>query len=131
MWRNTVSISSAQLRDFETRFKFKIDPIMREYLIDNNSGHIADGSFQTTSRMRRLERFLNFADRNSPDGAWSINERLRPVIGKNRIIIGIDVTGNYVCLEKSGSKQQIVVWSHITGDFEQSLLDIPALLRTL
>lgn len=131
MWRNTIPMESGELTEFENHFRFRIHPALREYLLQVNGGYPSPGTFRTEVRERRLIRLLDFRDKTSKDGAFAINNRLRSQIGSHRIVIGEEATGNFVCLERDGTKQYIVVWSHITGAFERSLLDIPAFLRII
>jgi hypothetical protein len=131
MWSNTISLKKTDLRDFEQHFHCKINPAIRLFLADHNAGYPVNAHFPTEAAERRMERLLNFSDRDKSYGAWRINERLRPQIGTHRIVIGVDCDENYVILERDGKQDYIVVWSHITGEFERCLLDIPAFLRAI
>lgn len=129
MWRNTIPCESAALTAFEKKFKFTIQSPFREYLLEHNFGISSPGTIPTAVRERRLAQLLDFRDQHNPKGAWAINSRLRDRIGPKRIVIGTDTSGNFVCLERDYQDQYIVVWSHISNNFERSLLDIPALIR--
>ena len=119
------------LKDFETTFQFNITPMFREFLLEHNGGAPASGVFPTAVKERKLARMMDFSDRYSVRGAWAINRRLRGQIGEKRIIIGIDSLDNFICLERHYRHQTVVVWNHLTGEFEESRLDLPALLRCL
>ena len=129
MWRNVFPIESATLSAFEKKFHFNIQSPLREYLLEHNNGIPSPGTIPTVVRERHLVQLLDFRDPNNPKGAWATNARLRSEIGPQRIIIGTDISGNFVCLERDYQEQYIVVWSHISNNFERSLLDIPALIR--
>lgn len=131
MWRNITPINPATLAAFEKRFNFRIAEPFKSFLIEHNAGIPSNGTFPTVYRERQLVQFLDFADQKTRNGAWATNTRLRDQIGDQRIIVGLDVKGNYVCLERHWKNQKIVVWSHVTGQFEPSLLDIPAFLRAI
>lgn len=130
-WRNITVIHSFVLTEFERKFNFTIHKDFRAFLLEHNGGIPSPGIFPTTVRERKIARLLDFSDKFSSNGAWEINKRLREQIGPKRIVVGIDSTGNFICLERYYKRQQIVVWSHISGDFEECLLDIPAFLRTI
>lgn len=129
VWRNRRPILSAQLSGFETKFGFRICGPMRTFLLENNAGFPTPGLFPTTVRERKLSFLLDFSNTSHPDGAWAINARLRNQIGPKRIIIGRDTLGNYVCIEREHKQQRIVLWNHVTNDFELCLWDIPMFLR--
>lgn len=131
MWRGIRPLSNLLLRDFEKTFNFNISPVFRQYLLDHNGGTPTPGIFPTIVKERKVAKVLDFSDRYSANGAWSINRRLRDQIGEKRIIIGKDSLGNFLCLERNYRKQYIVLWNHLTGDFEESLLDIPAFVRCI
>lgn len=129
MWRGIKPLSNQLLKDFESAFDFNIHPVFRQYILDHNSGAPTPGIFPTIKKERKVAKFLDFADRYSAAGAWATNRRLRDQIGDKRIIIGKDSLGNFLCLERHYRKQYIVLWNHLTGEFEESLLDIPAFVR--
>lgn len=131
MWRYIIPVSQGAITEFEQKFLFRIRSPFREFLIDHNNGIPSNGSFPTEKRERKLAQFLDFSDRNPSNGATAINQRLREQIGEKRIVVGRDRSGNLVCLERNYKEQYIVVWSHISGEFERSLLDIPALLQAI
>ena len=130
MWRNIIPCTSADLTAFEKKFKFTIQDPFRIYLLEHNSGIPSPGTIPTASRERRIAQLLDFRNSSNPKGAWETNLRLRDQIGSKRIVVGLDSSGNFICLERDYQEQYLVVWSHISGNFERSLLDIPALLRT-
>lgn len=129
MWRNVIEISRTQLRSFETHFRFTFHSDLGAYLLTHNNGSVAPGIFPTAVRERKLDRLLDLSDSENEKGAWAVNKRLRKLIGPQRIIIGIDAQGNYVCVERDYRQQKIVVWNHVTDAFEDCLWDIPAFLR--
>ena len=129
MWRNTYPLTSVQLKNFETAFAFNITLVFRDFLMEHNGGVPTPGTFPTSGSNRRIQRFLNFYENISPSGAWAINRRLREKIGPKRIIFGVDSLGNFLCLERSYKRQFVVLWNHLTGEFEPCLWDIPAFLR--
>lgn len=131
MWRGIKPLPKLLLKDFETTFQFNITPVFQEFLLEHNGGIPTSGIFPTVVKERKIAKLLDFSDRYSANGAWAINRRLRTQIGEKRIIIGIDSLGNFLCLERHYKKQFVVVWNHLTGEFEESLLDIPALLRCI
>ena len=131
MWRWIRPLHKLLLRDFETAFQFNITPVFREFLLEHNAGVPTSGIFPTTVKERKIAKLLDFSDRYSVKGAWAINKRLREQIGEKRIIIGKDSLGNFICLERHYKHQTVVVWNHLTGEFEESLLDIAALLRCI
>lgn len=131
MWMGIRPLSKQQLTDFEKKFNFNVTPVFRTFLLEHNAGIPNSAIFPTTVKERRLVRLLDFADRQAPTGAWAINQRLRNEIGEKRIIIGMDSLDNFVCLERYYRRQSIVLWNHLTGGFEESLLDISAFLRVI
>ncbi len=131
MWITTKPISPPEIKEFEQEFHFRLHTDFFNFLQDHNAGTPLDGSFPTTAKERKLKRLLDFQNRTSFDEAWMVNERLRKQIGEKRIIIGTDAIGNFVCLERNHRAQAIVVWNHLTGDFERCLLDIPGFLRAI
>lgn len=131
MWRDIIPVSHTTITDFEQQFQFRIRSPFREFLIDHNNGIPSDGIIVTEKRERKLAQFLDFSDAVSNNSAWAINRRLRDQIGPRRIVVGRDRSGNFVCLERDYQEQYIVVWSHITGEFERSLQEIPALLNAI
>lgn len=131
MWRGVRPIESAVIREFESHFHFRIQPHIRQYICDNNAGIPSPGCFPTIVRERKMERLLDFDNRTAANSAWAVNSRLRNKIGSKRIIIGTDISGNFICIERNYKEQYIVVWSHVSGQFERCLLDIPGFLRTI
>jgi hypothetical protein len=131
MWRSIKPLSSQQLRDFEEEFHFNINPVFRSFLLEHNNGSPIPGVFPTKSMERRFTMFLEFSDRNSKGGAWSINKRLRSLIGPKRIVIGCDPMMNWICLERDHKRQYIVYWNHLNGEFEECLWEIPTFIRSI
>ncbi len=132
MWRGIKPISTVELREFENAFRFRITPVFREYLLEHNGGIPTPGIFPTeANRNRKMQRLLDFTDRYTVQEAWSVNTRLQEAIGEKRIVIGTDTVGNFICLEREYKRQYIVLWNHLTDQFERSLLDIPAFLDTI
>lgn len=131
MWRNTTPIDHITVKDFEDAFKFRINSDFRGFLMEHNGGSPGNGVFPTVTRERCLDHLLDFSDKTSNRGAWMINKRMREEIGPKRIVIGKDIQGNFVCLERNYQEQYVVVLSHISGDYERSVLEIPALLRAI
>lgn len=130
MWRNITPITDAQMSAFEKNFDFRIAQPLREFLIDHNGGAPTPGTFPTTVRERKLEYFLDFSDL-SYKGAWGINQRVRKHIGPKMLVIGIDFLGNYVCIQREYKQQEIVLWNHVTNNYEKCLHSIPAFIRTI
>lgn len=131
-WYDIKPVEEKELHNFEDAFCFRISEPMRGYLLRHNGGRPVSGTFPTTERARKLEQFLNFSKEGDPRfDAWAVNKRLRSELGGTRIAIGIDTLGNFVCIERHYRHQKVVVWNHLTGKFEPSLLDIPVLLRAL
>lgn len=128
MWRNISDLSNTDLREFESSFHFVIDPIFREFLLSHNNGIPGNAEIQTQTRKRQIGRIYDFS-RTADATAWKINTRLRPVIGDKRIIIGEDITGNFICLNRHYRHQYLSVWSHVQNNFEECILDIPTLLK--
>lgn len=131
MWRGIKPLHKLLLKDFETAFQFNITPVFREFLLEHNGGMPTSGIFPTVVKERKIAKLLDFSDRYSTAGAWAINRRLRSQIGDKRIIIGKDSLGNFICLERYYKRQSIVLWNHLTGEFEESAVDIPAFLRII
>ena len=131
MWREIRPLASEQLSDFEREFDFKINPDFREFLLDHNNGAPAGVYIPTRTKKRRIHKFLDFADHSSSEGAWAVNLRLREEVGEKRIIFGVDALGNFLCLERNYRKQKVVLWNHLTDEFEPCLLEIPAFLREI
>lgn len=131
MWRDVIPTSSTDIAAFEEQFKFRIRSPLREFLIDHNNGIPSDGAFVTVRRERKIAQLLDFSDRNPQNSAWTVNRRLREQIGPKRIVVGREHSGNLICLERNYQEQYIVVWSHITGEFERSLQEIPVLLQAI
>ena len=131
MWRHTLPLDNLTLSEFERTFSFRIEPVFRSFLLEHNCGCVTPGVFSTVKCERKLWQLLNFADRTGTDGAWAINKRLQEQLGPMRIVVGLDIKGNFVCLEREHKRQKIVVWSHLSGEFEESILDIPAFLRVI
>lgn len=131
MWRSIYPLDTSTIEEFEKKFHFSIDRDMRGFLLEHNGGVPSPGDFPTTVGFRQIARFLDFEDRITKNGAWAINQRLQKHLGKKRIIIGIDRSGGFLCLERDRCQQWISVWSHITGDFDRCLLDIPAFIRRI
>lgn len=126
-----MPVEEKTVSDFENTYHFRIDPVLRQFIIDHNNGIPSPGTFLTTVRERKLERLLDFDDTATEQGAWAINKRLREKIGEKRIIIGIDANSNFVCVERNYKQQYIVVWNHITGKYERCVAAIPVLIRVL
>lgn len=131
MWRNITPLEERAMSEFEQKFRFRIDPALRQFIIDHNGGIPSPGTFLTTARERRFEQLLDFSDTLTGRGAWAINERLRYKIGEKRIIIGTDANSNFICLERDYKTQYIVVWNHFSNSFERCIADIPVLLQSL
>lgn len=137
MWINIKPIKAAELRAFESEFSFRINQAVKSFLQEHNGGITYSGDFPVVVtgtqqiKERRMDCLLDFSDRNDPDGAWEINRRLRKKIGDKRIIIGRDQKNNMICLERDRKEQYIVVWSHITREFDRCPLDIPAFLQAI
>lgn len=131
MWRDIIPVSHTNIADFEQHFQFRIRSPFREFLIDHNNGIPSDGAFNTEKRERKIAQFLDFSGAVASNDAWTLNKRLRDQIGSKRIVVGRDKSGNLICLERDYQEQYIVVWSHITGEFERSLQDMPALLQAI
>lgn len=129
MWRGIRPLSNQLLRDFESTFHFNINPVFRQYILDHNGGVPVPGIFPTVRKERKMARLLDFSDRSSATGAWAINQRLRDQIGDKRIVIGTDELGNFLCLERHYRSQRIVLWNHLTEEFEECLLEIPSFVR--
>lgn len=131
MWHNTITLEEKNLTEFEKKFQFRMNPEFREFLLTHNAGYPLPGTFTTTKKVRKMKQFLDFNDVESDEGAFEVNLRLRNKIGPKRIIVGIDQTGNFICLERNYARQYIVVWSHITGAFERCILDLPMFMRQI
>lgn len=129
MWRNTNPAVQETLRSFERAFHFPIDRDLRAFLALHNGGSPCPGTFPTTHRERKLFRLLDFQDRKSEHSAWIVNKRLQAALGEPYIGIGIDNTGNFLCLTGKQNKQRIVLWLHTTNEFADCLWDIPAFMR--
>lgn len=130
-WHNVSPLSDDQLSAFERKFRFTIQADLRSYLLEHNNGKKLPDPFPTAGRAYQFAYFLDFSGPESPGGAWEINTRLRKRIGTKRIILGKDAGENWICLERNHKEQYIVVWSHITGNFERCLWDIPTFLQGL
>ena len=131
MWRDIIPVSNTEIASFEQQFQFRIRSPFREFLIDHNNGIPSGGTIITQRRERKLAQFLDFSDSIPANSASAINKRLREQIGPKRIVVGRDRSGNLVCLERDYQEQYIVVWSHITGEFERSLQEMPTLLNAI
>ena len=131
MWRNIIALEDRKIAEFERKFQFRIHLVFREFLLTHNGGSPTPGTFPTAKMTRKMKYFLDFSDEDSDYGAFEINYRLRDKIGPKRIIVGIDHADNFICLERSYSRQYIVVWSHVTGEFERCLLDLPMFIRQI
>lgn len=130
-WHSISPLSDDQLSDFEQKFRFKIQTDLRLYLLEHNNGRKLPDPFPTTGRKYQFAYFLDFSGPETIGGAWEVNKRLRKRIGAKRIILAKDSSENWICLERDHKEQYIVVWSHITGNFERCQLDIPAFLGRL
>lgn len=131
MWRSIKPLSSQNLRDFEDEFRFNINPVFRNFLLEHNNGTPIPGAFPTITMERKITRFFDFADRYSKGEAWWVNKRLKNVIGPKRIIIGFDPMLNWICLERDHKRQYIVFWNHLNGEFEECLWDVPTFIRSI
>ena len=128
-WLGIRPISSAELTAFEDHFDFRITPVFRTWLLEHNAGFPKNIELPTTKRMREFRRVLDFSNRTGKLEAWKCTERCRDSLGSTRIPFGFDAGGNFVCLERHYRHQQIVVWNHITDEFEPCLLDIPTFIK--
>ena len=131
VWLNPTPVSEEAMRNFELHFRFRINKNLRLFLMDHNGASCYPGSFPTEKTTRNLATLLDFSDETAPKGAWAVNKKLRNFLGPNRIIIGQDQKCNHVCIEKDRNRQKIVVWSHISNQFEECLLDIPGFIRIM
>lgn len=129
MWMNENPIAFTQLNQFEKRFRFTFHPALQKFIQAHNGGNVTPGTFPTNVRERKLLRLLDFSDPESRKGAWQINAKHRSLIGPQRIIIGIDSLGNYVCVQREYKHQTIVVWNHVTDSFEDCLWELPAFIQ--
>ena len=130
-WRNIIPLEDSTLRKFEEVFDFNINRYFREFLLEHNGGIPSPGIFPTVARERKIARILDFSQKSSSRGAWAVNARLRDQLGPKRIVVGVDSAENFICIERKYKRQRIVVWSHVTGDFEECILDIPSFLQVL
>lgn len=131
MWRCCTPLTEQELHSFENAFKFKFTEDLRGFLLLHNAGIPSPGLFPTLNRERKLAQLLDLRKGTGKQDAWSVNERLRDLIGPKRIIIGQDSQNNFVCVERNQRQQKIVLWNHITDQFEECLLDIPVFLRQI
>lgn len=131
MWRNIIRLEEPMLTKFENKFKFNFQEDLRGFILDHNGGTRTPAPFPTAERERKLTRLLDFSNPESSTGAWTLNQRLSSQLGDKRIIIGADQKGNFICVQRHLKQQSIVLWSHVSGDFEDCLLDIPAFLRAI
>lgn len=131
MWRDTLPVTYTAFNSFEQQFHFKIQEPFREFLMDHNNGIPSDGEILTVKGTTRIARFLDFSGLIQTNSAWEINKRLRPLIGPKRIVVGKDRSDNYICLERSHKEQYLVIWSHITGEFDRFIPDIPTWIASI
>jgi len=119
------------MTEFEKEFDFRFRPDLRTFLCDHNAGKPKSGIFPTSVKERQIRKLYNFADKSSKNEAWEVNKRMRECLGPKRIAIGVDTTGNIICVERHYSHQEIKVYNHASREFEDCLLDIPGLLRCI
>lgn len=131
MWSNLSPITNTQMNLFESHFSFRINPPLRDFLLDHNGGTPTPGIFPTNIRNREIAYLLDFRESRSDKSAWTVNQRVRRLIGPKRLVIGVDSLGNFICIEREHKQQEIVVWNHVTNKFEKAQWNIPVLLQSL
>ena len=129
MWVNTCPLTCSQLSSFEKAFRFTFHHDLQAFLKAHNAGSTTSGIFPTAVRERELVQLFDFSDQQDKKGAWGINKAHRKALTEKRIIIGTDNLGNYVCVEREHKQQKIVVWNHVTDQFEPCLWDISMFSR--
>lgn len=131
MWRGLKPVSEQDMRDFESAFQFHFAVPLRGFLLEHNAGIPLHGDFPVKSKQRRISYLLDIADRNTNLGAWAVNNRVGKKTGPKTIVIGVDTLGNFVCVQRHYRQQSIVLWNHLTGEFEESLWDMQTFLRNM
>lgn len=131
MWRNITELQEDMLQEFEKHFSFLLHGTLHAFLLTHNYGCPSPGRFPTDIKDRKISSLLDFSSKTGDRSAWAVNERLRKQIGPQRIIIGIDSLGNYICVERKYQEQRIVLWNHITNCFEPCQWEISEFLRNV
>ncbi len=128
--RGVKPLKETTIKQFEDKFDFHFCPEIRQFLLQNNAGS-SNGSIFTTKMMRTFSCLYDFSENATSNSAWEINRRLRNRIGEKRIIIGKDVQKNYICVERNRREQKIVVWSHVSNEFDPCLMPTSEALALL
>ena len=131
MWSNISPITNTQMNLFESHFSFRIDPPLRDFLLEHNGGSPTSCIFPTNIRNREIAYLLDIRESRSDKSAWTVNQRVRRLIGPKRLVIGVDSLGNFICVEREYKQQEIVLWNHVTNAFEKCQWSIPILLQSI
>lgn len=125
LWNFYSPVDSDTLKCFEDTFDFHINPPLRDFLLTYNGGKTRQCTIPTSVRERRMEAILDFSDE---ENTYSINRRMRRLLGNKIIVIGTDRSGNFLCVQRDLRKQEFVIWNHITNTLEPCALEIPVIL---
>lgn len=125
MWNFYIPIESAILEEFETHFDFHITPPLRDFILTHNGGKTHCCVLQTSVRERRIESILDFSNK---EATWGANKRMRHLLGNRIIVIGMDKSGNFLCVRRTLRNQEFVIWNHVTNSLEECTMEIPLIL---
>lgn len=127
MWYPNRPISLDELHLFETAMNFRFAPALRDFLKAYNAGSCRQCNLTTEVKVRQISGILDFSKGGS---AWSINKRMRSVLGTKCVVIGTDKNDNFFCVCRDGLKQSFAIWNHITSKIEKCTTEISAVLMT-
>lgn len=128
MWRNITPIKESELAEFEQKFHFQIDNTFKEFLMEHNNGIPSDAVIPTTERSRVIRKIYDF---RATGDAWATNTRLKKILGNKVIVFGEDLNRNFLCLCRDRKYQRITVWTHISNQMEECIMELPALIRSI
>ena len=131
-------LPESKLREFEKEFQFVFHPDLRFFLLLYNGGStsaviptVEKRGERTIQHNRIFSRLFDFSTKVGVRSAWALNQRLRPILGDHLVVIGEDMNHNYICVSNREYKQTVCILSHVSGKLEESVMDIPMLIRAL
>lgn len=125
MWRNCIPLDPNTFSTFEKAFAFRVAEPLRNFLLTYNGGKTHQCTLTTAVKERRVAALLDFSEGGN---AWEINRRMRKILGERYIVIGIDHSENFICVQRELRQQRLAVWNHVSGELELCTESIPFLL---